>query len=230
MAYGTEETALENFDAIIPDDVFMEVTGISLAQFRLLRNGGTYANEQTGEEEIFEGSFFDPVVFNDSVREFLNLKKKLANYFDEDSAEDIFDYIPPQKTNQIFTPKWIVKKMADMLEEENPGCFDMPDKTFIDPYMKSGMYIAEIVKRIYRSEAMKERYPKDEERLRHIFEKQVYGLAPTEIIYRIALNYILGFAEEGFTMAHNFRQADALKYAKEGNLEQKLLEIYEKLE
>ena len=23
-----------------------------------------------------------------------------------------------------------------MLEEENPGCFDMPDKTFIDLYMK----------------------------------------------------------------------------------------------
>ena len=26
-----------------------------------------------------------------------------------------------------------------MLEEENPGCFDRDDKTFIDLYMKSGM-------------------------------------------------------------------------------------------
>ena len=40
--------------------------------------------------------------------------------------------------------------MVDMLEEENPGCFDMPDKTFIDLYMKSGLYITEIVKRLYK--------------------------------------------------------------------------------
>ena len=37
-----------------------------------------------------------------------------------------------RKPNQIFTPKTMVKKMVDMLEQENPGCFDMPDKTFID--------------------------------------------------------------------------------------------------
>ena len=33
---------------------------------------------------------------------------------------------------------------------ENPGCFDDPGKTFLDPYMKSGLYITEIVKRLYR--------------------------------------------------------------------------------
>jgi len=129
------------------------------------------------------------------VKEFLRLKKKLADYFDEKSIEDIFDYIPPQKTNQIFTPKTMVKKMVDMLETENPGCFDDPDKTFIDLYMKSGLYITEIVKRLYQSERMKEQFPDPKERLRHIFEKQVYGLAPTEIIYHIALSYIFGFNE-----------------------------------
>ena len=226
MAYGTAETTLENFDVIIPDEVFEEVTSISLAQFRFLRDGGPYINEQTGEEEMFEGKLFDSVVFNDSVKEFLNLKKKLADYFDENSTEDIFDYIPPQKTNQIFTPKWVVKEMVDKLEEENFGCFDMPDKTFIDLYMKSGLYITEIVKRLYQSNVMKEQFPKKEERLRHIFEKQVYGLAPTEIIYRIATNYILGFDEEVVIEKHNFRQVDALKYSKNGSLEKKLSEIY----
>ena len=119
----------------------------------------------------------------------------MADYFDEKSIEDIFDYIPPQKTNQIFTPKTMVKKMVDMLEKENPGCFDDPDKTFIDLYMKSGLYITKIVKRLYQSERMKEQFPDPKERLRHIFEKQVYGLAPTEIIYHIALSYIFGFNE-----------------------------------
>lgn len=226
MAYGTEETTLENFDKIIPDEVFEEVTSISLAQFRFLRDGGTYTNEQTGEEELFEGKMFDAVVFNDSAREFLNLKRKLADYFDEDSTEDIFDYIPPQKTNQIFTPKWVVKKMVDMLEQENQGCFDMPDKTFVDLYMKSGLYMTEIIKRLYQSNVLKEQFPEKEERLRHIFEKQVYGLAPTEIIYKIATNYILGFDENVAITKHNFRQVDALEYAKNGTLEEMLDKIY----
>lgn len=52
-----------------------------------------------------KGIFFDEVVFNDSVKEFMNKKKQLANYFDEKNTEDIFNYIPPQQTNQIFTPK-----------------------------------------------------------------------------------------------------------------------------
>ena len=116
--------------------------------------------------------------------------------------------------------------MVAMLEEENPNCFDDPDKTFIDLYMKSGLYIAEIVKRLYNSNGMKEKYPDTEERLKHIFEKQVYGLAPTEIIYRIAINFILGFADETDTFKHNFRQADTLPAAKEGTLQALLNELY----
>ena len=63
--------------------------------------------------------------------------------------------------------------MVDKLEDENSGCFYMLDKTFIDLYMKSGLFITEIVKRLYQSNVMKERFPIKEERLRHIFEKQV---------------------------------------------------------
>ena len=226
MAYGTEETTLENFDAIIPDDVFREVTSISLEQFRFLRDGGEFTDQETGEKKQYKGHLFEPVVFNDSVKEFLAKKRKLADYFDENSKEDIFDYIPPQKTNQIFTPKWVVKKMVDELETENPECFDQSDKTFIDLYMKSGLYITEIVKRLYRSEKLKEQYPDKAERLRHIFADQVYGLAPTEIIYRIATAYILGFDEEIHIEKHNFRQVDALEYAKAGTLEEKLEELF----
>lgn len=61
--------------------------------------------ETEGKKQHFEGHVFDEVVFDDSIIEFVTLKKKLADYFDEKNTEDIFDYIPPQKTNQIFTPK-----------------------------------------------------------------------------------------------------------------------------
>ncbi|MFR7873576.1 DEAD/DEAH box helicase, partial [Peptoniphilus grossensis] len=227
MAYGSSETNLMNFDKIIPDDVFKEVTSISLQEFRFLRDGGKYFNEASGKEEDFEGKLFDEIVFDDAVKEFLNKKRELANYFDENNKKDIFDYIPPQKTNQIFTPKKIVIEMVDYLEKENPGCFDDPDKTFIDLYMKSGLYITEIVKRLYRSERMKEIYPEASDRLNHIFAKQVYGLAPTEIIYRIATNYILGFNDDLKIEKNNLKKLDSLKYAKEGNLEKKLDEIFE---
>jgi len=226
MAYGDDTVTLATFDKKVPDNVFLEVTSITLDQFRLLRDGGKYKDIDTGEEKEFAGNLFNPIVFDDSVKEFLRLKKKLADYFDEKSIEDIFDYIPPQKTNQIFTPKMVVKNMVDMLEKENPGCFDMPDKTFIDLYMKSGLYIAEIVKRLYQSEKMKEKFPNKEERLKHIFEKQVYGLAPTEIIYKIATSFLLGFDEDVNISKHNFKQLDATPFAKEGVLKEKLDEIF----
>lgn len=229
MAYGNGNNTitLATFDTIIPDKVFIEVTSITLEQFKFLRDGGEYEDEN-GEMKFFEGKLFDEVVFDDSVKEFLSLKKKLANYFDEKAIEDIFDYIPPQKTNQIFTPKNVVKEMVDMLEQENPGCFDMPDKTFFDMYMKSGLYITEIVKRLYQSEKMKELYPDDKERLRHIFKEQVYGLAPTEIIYNIAINYILGFDETIDIKEHNLVLCDAQKFIENGTLEEELDRLFGK--
>lgn len=226
MAYGENSVTLENFDTIIPDAVFKEVTSITLENFRFLRDGGEYTNAETGAKEHFIGDLFVRVVFNDSVKEFMNKKIALANYFEKSQKEDIFDYIPPQQTNQIFTPKLIVKKMVAMLEQENPGCFDNSEKTFADLYMKSGLYIAEIVKRLYNSNGLKKEFPDSTKRLQHIFEKQVYGLAPTEIIYKIATNYILGFNKDMQNIKHNFRLADSLEFAKKGTLQEKLNELY----
>lgn len=175
MAYGDEETTLANFDTIISDDVFKEVTGITLDQFRTLRD---------------TCNFFNPIVFDESVQEFLNKKAALANYFDDSQSEDIFDYIPPQKTNQIFTPKKVVKLMIDKLEEENPGIFSNKEKTFADLYVKSGLYLTEIVKRLYTG--LESTIPNKKKRLKHILEKQIFGFAPSEIIYRISRNYIFG--------------------------------------
>ena len=221
MGYGDDDTTLQNFDSRVPDEVFLEVTSVTKEQFHLLRDGGDFVNEETGELEHSAGHFFDEVVFNDSVKEFMKLRRRLANYFEATSDEDIFNYIPPQKTNQIFTPKKVVRKMVDLLEEENPGCFDDPDKTFADLYMKSGQYITEIVKRLYNIEGMHRAFPDDEERLRYIFKHQVYGLAPTECIYHIALRYILGF-DDTIHIAeneHHLRFADSLPAAKAGEME-----------
>ena len=218
MAYDNGTLRLANFDQIVTPEVFEEVTGITLEDFRFLRDGGEYTED--GVSKHFNGDLFDEVVFDDSIAVFRQKREALANYFDENLDEDIFDYIPPQKTNQIFTPKWVVKKMVDLLEEENPHIFEDPGKTFADLYMKSGLYITEIVRRLYNNVEMRRLIPDDRERILHILQKQVYGFAPTEIIYRIATRYILGFDSSIQSEQSNFRQVDTVPYAKQGRMEQ----------
>lgn len=208
MAYGDEHLTLANFDSYVPDEVFIEVTGINLNQFRYLRDGGPE----------FAGHLFDQPTFDQAIQEFLRKKAELANYF-EDRTEDIFDYIPPQKTNQIFTPKKVVQKMVDELEKENPGIFDDPSKTFIDLYMKSGLYITELVKRLYNSQGLQAAFPEKHERLKHILEEQVYGFAPTAIIHKIALEFIFGTLPDTICRK-NFLQVDTVPYAKEGRMQE----------
>ncbi len=230
MAYGNSGTALKNFEEGIPEDVFLDVTSITKDEFRLLRDGGEVMYPETGKEEHFDGGLFNEVVFNDSIREFMSLRQSLANYFDPSLTKDIFDYIPAQKTNLIFTPKNVVKEMVDDMEKENPGCFDNPENTFADLYMKSGLFIAEIVKRLYRSEGLRQAFPDDSERLKHIFKHQVYGLAPTEIILRISKNFILGF-DENFCLSeedYNLRLADAVPSAKAGEMEKLIDSIFQR--
>ena len=211
MAYGDPQTSLRNFDTHISDNVFKEVTGITLDQFRTLRD--TY-------------NFFDEAVFDESVFEFLKKRRELANYFDDSQEEDIFDYIPPQQTNQIFTPKHVVKMMVDKLEEEDLDIFTNSDKTFADLYMKSGLYITEIVKRLYVG--LEDKIPDPDARLKHILENQVYGFAPSEIIYNIARNFIFGFDEraENINKSH-IVHLDTTPYAKdEADFTKKLNELF----
>lgn len=213
MAYGTTKTTLADFDTTISDSVFIEVTGITLDQFRTLRD---------------QYHFFDQVVFDESCQEFLRKRADLADYFDESHDEDIFDYIPPQKTNQIFTPKKVVKMMLDKLEEENPEIFSDPDKTFADLYVKSGLYLTEIVKRLYVGLAGQ--IPDPHERLKHILEHQVYGFAPSEIIYHIARNFVFGFddAVKDIDDSH-IVFLDTTPYARgEGDFEAKCDELFGK--
>ncbi|GAB2021559.1 DEAD/DEAH box helicase family protein [Pseudolactococcus yaeyamensis] len=223
MAYGDDHLTLENFENYTPDDVFLAVTSITETEFRFLRDGGDYTDED-GETQHYAGGLFDAQVFNTAIQEFLNKKRELANYFDDSLTEDIFDYIPPQKTNQIFTPKAVVKLMVDKLEVENPDIFKDSTKTFADLYMKSGLYMTEIVTRLYAGLA--EEIPDDAERLRHILEKQVYGFAPSEIIYNIAVNYIFGFAGDEISKTH-FVNCDTIPYVKAGKLEGLLLDTFD---
>jgi len=229
MAYGTRETRLGNFDDYTPEDVFLEVTGITEEQFRFLRDGGAYIDDETGEEKHFSGGLFNEIVFDEAIQEFLNIRERLADYFDETHEEDVFNYIPPQETNQIFTPKQVVNMMVQKLEDEDPHVFEDPNKTFIDLFMKSGLYITELVKRLFNNTVMKETIPDADERLKHILEKQLYGLAPSDIIFHIATNYIFSFDTDDRISRHHFKHVDTRLAVKEGRLYELLSETFDDL-
>ncbi len=85
--------------------------------------------------------------------------------------------------------------------------------------MKSSLYIAEVVKRLYNSEGLKDVFPNSEERLKHILENQVYGFAPSEIIYNISTNFIFRNLSQDISRK-NFVLEDTIPAAKEGRIQE----------
>lgn len=222
MAYGSPETTLATYDQNIDPATFEELTSITLDEFRKLRDGFTYIGEDGGQKSV--AGLFNESVFNTSVKEFFKLKEKLADYLYGGNEEDIFDYIPPQRTNQIFTPRRVVVMMVDLLEEQDPGIFKNKETTFIDLYAKSGLYLTEIAKRLFVG--LEEAIPDEEERIRWILEQQLYGCAPSNIIYNMVRNYVYaGFPEIDDS---NLLELDLTEAAKEGRVKQVLAERYGK--
>lgn len=222
MAYGSSETTLATYDQNIDPATFIELTSITLDEFRKLRDGFSYLGED-GEQKSIAG-LFNESVFNTSVKEFFKLKDKLADYLHGGNEEDIFDYIPPQRTNQIFTPRRVVVMMVDLLEEQDPEIFKNKETTFIDLYAKSGLYLTEIAKRLFVG--LQEEIPNEDERIRWILEKQIFACAPSNIIYNMVKNYVYaGFPEIDNS---NLLELDLTEAAKEAQVKQVLAERFGK--
>lgn len=220
MAYGNKDTTLATFDENIDEPTFIELTSITIEEFKKLRDGFDYVDDE-GNNLKLEG-LFNEIVFNASIKEFFETKGRLSNYFDETLEEDIFDFIPPQQTNQIFTPRRVVNLMLELVEKNNPEIFKNPDIKYIDLYAKSGLYIVEIIKRLYVG--LKDRIPNHNERIKWIIENQVFVCAPTNIIYNIVKNYVLSNFD--FIDSHNIIEFDPTKLINNGEDISKLSEKF----
>jgi type II restriction enzyme len=192
MAYGDRDIRLSNFDDYTPDDVFEEITGITEAELRLLRDGQE-VTEMDGSVTKIPG-MFDEAVFNQAVQEFLDKKEELADYFDDAQTENIFAYIPQQKTSLVFTPQPVVKLMIDTLEAGNPGIFTDPDRTFADLFSTAGLFLMELVRRL--DTGLVAAIPDQDERLRHILTSQVFEMSHNEILHRITIEAVSGGVPE----------------------------------
>jgi hypothetical protein len=221
MANSSRDTiTIDNFDEQISDEDFIDLTNITKSEFHKLRDGFNYTDDN-GERQHF-GGVFHKYKFNASIAKFVAEKKKRADYFKTD--EDIFELIPNQKNNQIFTPHKVVKMMIEGLEKESPDLFQRTDSTFVDLYMKSGMYITEVVKKLFAN--TRHNYSSDAECLKHILENQAYGLAPTGVLHGITTSYIFGFDKEHGINTKNFVQHDLLPQAKDGTAATKLAQLF----
>lgn len=215
------EITIDNFDEVITDEDFQDLTNITKDEFAQLRDGFDY-DDDNGVRRHFDG-VFDKYCFNAAIAEFVEKKNQLGKYWLGDQ-HDIFEWIPNQKNNQIFTPKRIVAMMVDDLQKECPNLFDSTSSRFIDLYMKSGLYVTEIAKRLFKN--TRHFYNSDDECIKHILENQVYGLAPTNILYNITLSTIFSGTDGLNIKTNNIKQYDLLTDAKNGTARQAVMTLF----
>lgn len=100
----------------------------------------------------------------------------MSELFDEIYKPDVLSCLSDLSNDEVFTPPWLANKMLDLLPEE---IWSDPNIKILDPACKSGVFLREAAKRFIEGE--KGIYPDLQERLDHIYHKQLYGIAITEL-------------------------------------------------
>lgn len=98
------------------------------------------------------------------------------NLFENYYNPDVLTCLANLSNDEVFTPPEIVNQMLDMLPQE---LFENPDTTFLDPACKTGVFLREIAKRLIKG--LEHQFPDLQERIDHIFHKQLFGIAITEL-------------------------------------------------
>jgi site-specific DNA-methyltransferase (adenine-specific) len=89
---------------------------------------------------------------------------------------DVLSCIANLSNDEVFTPPEVANAMLDLLPQE---LFSDPNTTFLDPACKSGVFLREIAKRLLKG--LEPDFPDLQERTEHIFKKQLFGIAITEL-------------------------------------------------
>ena len=89
---------------------------------------------------------------------------------------DVLSCLANLSNDEVFTPPEVASAMLDQLPQE---LFSDPATTFLDPACKSGVFLREIAKRLI--EGLADQIPDLQERIDHIFHKQLFGIAITEL-------------------------------------------------
>ena len=100
----------------------------------------------------------------------------MSDFYSSMYNPDVLTCLANLSNDEVFTPPEVANQMLDMLPEE---LWHDSSATFLDPACKSGVFLREIAKRLI--EGLQEEIPDLQERIDHIFHKQLYGIAITEL-------------------------------------------------
>lgn len=89
---------------------------------------------------------------------------------------DVLSCLANLSSDEVFTPPKLVNDILDMLPET---IWSDKNATFLDPVCKSGVFLREIVKRLI--DGLEKEIPDINERVNHICQKQVFGIAITTL-------------------------------------------------
>lgn len=104
-------------------------------------------------------TFFDKIYKNDTLH-----------------TPDVLSCLANLSNDEVFTPPDVANKMLDLLPQE---LFRDPNTKFLDPACKTGVFLREIAKRLIIG--LEDLIPNLQERIDHIFQEQLYGIAITEL-------------------------------------------------
>lgn len=95
---------------------------------------------------------------------------------EENYNPDVLTCLANLSNDEVFTPPSLVNQILDLLP---PELWKDKNATFLDPACKSGVFLREIAKRLI--EGLSKEIPDLQKRLDHIYTKQLFGIAITEL-------------------------------------------------
>jgi len=89
---------------------------------------------------------------------------------------DVLSCLANLSNDEVFTPPALANGILELLPKE---LWSNPDTKFLDPVCKSGVFLREMAKRLMKG--LEKKIPDKQKRINHIFSKQLYGVAITEL-------------------------------------------------
>lgn len=114
---------------------------------------------------------------------------------------DVLSCLANLSNDEVFTPPNLANQMLDLLPNE---LWQNKDAKFLDPVSKSGVFLREIAQRLIVG--LESKIPNQQERINHIFQNQLYGIAITELTSLLSRRsvYCSKTAQGKYSVCDNF--------------------------
>jgi site-specific DNA-methyltransferase (adenine-specific) len=114
---------------------------------------------------------------------------------------DVLTCLANLSNDEVFTPPNLVNDILDLLPQ---ALWSNPNAKFLDPVSKTGVFLREMAKRLMKG--LEKKIPDKQERINHIFSKQLYGIAITELTSLLTRRSLYGskFANGKYSFCETF--------------------------